>query len=220
AELKSIFEGTPIEIRTVPDIYPAGWERTLVLLLTGKRYDRLPIEAGCIVSNASTAIALGNALVNGMPITHKYVTVSGTGVNTPSTVIATVGTLAHDVVEACGGYSSDDCILCAGGPMMGRAIPNDQFVVALETNGLTTFKNEPIKTVACLRCGKCTEVCPNGLQPVRINAAEKIKDVETLKKLDVMSCIECGLCSYICPSKIDVTEGIRRAKKYLALTKK
>ena len=220
AELKRIFEGTPIEIRTVPDIYPAGWERTLVLLLTGKRYDRLPIEAGCIVSNASTAIALGNALVNGMPITHKYVTVSGTGVNTPSTVIATVGTLAHDVVEACGGYSSDDCILCAGGPMMGRAIPNDQFVVALETNGLTTFKNEPIKTVACLRCGKCTEVCPNGLQPVRINAAEKIKDVETLKKLDVMSCIECGLCSYICPSKIDVTEGIRRAKKYLALTKK
>ena len=55
---------------------------------------------------------------------------------------------------------------------------------------------------------------------MRINAAEKIKDVETLKKLDVMSCIECGLCSYICPSKIDVTEGIRRAKKYLALTKK
>ncbi|MBR0214137.1 MAG: 4Fe-4S binding protein, partial [Solobacterium sp.] len=55
---------------------------------------------------------------------------------------------------------------------------------------------------------------------VRINNAEKVKDIETLKKLDTLSCIECGLCSYICPSKIDVTEGIRRAKRYLALAKK
>ena len=47
AELKKTFEGTPIEIRTVPDIYPAGWERTLVWLLEQKRYDRLPAEVGC-----------------------------------------------------------------------------------------------------------------------------------------------------------------------------
>jgi electron transport complex protein RnfC len=34
-----------------------------------------------------------------------------------------------------------------------------------------------------------------------------------------MDCIECGLCTYICPSKLDVTEGVRRAKRYMALVK-
>ena len=44
--------------------------------------------------------------------------------------------------------------------------------------------------------------------------------VEDLKKLDVNSCIQCGLCSYICPSKIGVTEGVVRAKRYMALVTK
>ena len=220
AELKKTFEGTPIEIRTVPDIYPAGWERTLVWLLEQKRYDRLPAEVGCIINNASTAIALANALLNGMPVTHKLVTVSGDGVADPHNVYVPVGTTAHDIVQACGGYTSEDCMIIAGGPMMGSAIPNDTFVIGPANNGLTVLKHEPLDVVKCLRCGKCTEMCPSGLEPVRINNAEKVKDIETLKKLDTLSCIECGLCSYICPSKIDVTEGIRRAKRYLALAKK
>ncbi len=220
AELKKTFEGTPIEIRTVPDIYPAGWERTLVWLLEQKRYDRLPAEVGCIINNASTAIALADALLNGMPITHKLVTVSGDGVADPHNVYVPVGTTAHDIVQACGGYTSEDCMIIAGGPMMGSAIPNDTFVVGPANNGLTVLKHEPLNVVKCLRCGKCTEMCPSGLEPVRINNAEKVKDIDTLKKLDTLSCIECGLCSYICPSKIDVTEGIRRAKRYMALVKK
>ena len=220
AKLEETFAGTGVDIRTVPDIYPAGWERTLVLLLTGKRYDRLPIEAGCILNNASTAIALADALENGMPLREKYVTVSGDGVKNPQTVVVTVGTPAHDVVEACGGYNSDNVRLIAGGPMMGNAIPNDQFVIGHANNGLTVLNYVEEKVVKCLRCGKCTETCPSGLEPVRINTAEKIKDIEALKKLDVNSCIECGMCNYICPSKIDVTEGVRRAKRYMALTKK
>lgn len=219
AELKKTFEGTPITVRMVPDIYPAGWERTLVWLLENKRYDKLPSEVGCIINNASTAIALADALLNGMPITKKLVTVSGDGVAEPHNVLVTVGTTVHDVVQACGGYTAEDCLMIAGGPMMGSAIPNDTFVVGPADNGLTVLKNLPKKEVKCLRCGKCTEVCPSGLEPVRINNAEKIKAIETLKKLDTQSCIECGLCSYICPSKIDVTEGVRRAKRYMALAK-
>jgi electron transport complex protein RnfC len=82
------------------------------------------------------------------------------------------------------------------------------------------LQNKEVKTVKCLRCGRCTETCPSGLEPVRINQYEKIKDLDALKKLDIMSCIECGMCTYICPSNIDVTEGIRRAKRYLTLQAK
>ena len=216
-QLKNAFAGTPIEIRTVPNVYPMGWERTLVFQLTGKRYGMLPIEAGCILNNASTAIALGNAIDNGKPITHKYVTVSGDAVRKPQNVYVPVGTQAHEIIDACGGFieNTEDVLLVAGGPMMGKAIPNDRFVIQPQNNGLTVLINKPLVEVKCLRCGRCTETCPSGLQPVRINAAQKAMNLEELEILSVNDCIECGMCTYICPSKIEVTEGVRRAKRFL-----
>lgn len=215
--LKKTFEGTPIEIRTVPDLYPMGWERTLVYQLTKKRYDKLPIEAGCILNNASTAIALGNAIDNGMPITHKYVTVSGDALNNPQNVYVPIGTRASTIIDAVGGYveGTEDVLLIAGGPMMGKTIPNDKFVIMPQNNGLTVLVNRPKDEVKCLRCGRCTETCPSGLQPVRIQMSNAIFDEEELMKLSVMDCIECGMCTWICPSKIDVTENVRRAKNFV-----
>jgi electron transport complex protein RnfC len=43
--------------------------------------------------------------------------------------------------------------------------------------------------------------------------------MDMIEKLNVNDCIECGLCTYVCPSKLDVTEGVRRAKRILALKK-
>ncbi len=214
-QLKKTFAGTPIEVRVVPNLYPMGWERTLVYTLTGRRYDKLPIQAGCILNNASTAIALGNAIVNGMPITHKYVTVSGDALKKPQNVLVPVGTKAHEIIEAAGGYKDgvDDVLLIAGGPMMGRTIPNDQFVIAPQNNGLTVLVHKKKEEVPCLRCGKCTEYCPAGLEPVVIAGAAKQFDEPGLEKLSVMDCIECGMCTYVCPSKIDVTENVRRGKR-------
>ena len=221
AALKETFAGTPIEIRTVPDLYPMGWERTLVYQLTKKRYEKLPIEAGCIVNNASTAIALGDAIDNGNPITHKYVTVSGDALKEPKNVYVPIGTKVHEVIDAVGGYKegTEDVFMIAGGPMMGKAIPNDQFVIAAPSNGVTVLENKPVDEVNCLRCGRCTETCPSGLQPVTIQTYQARNDEENLKKLSVMDCIECGLCTWVCPSKIAVTENVRRAKNFLNLRK-
>ena len=209
-----------VEVKPVPDVYPMGWERTLVYEVTKKRYDKLPSEVGCIVSNATTAISFADALVNGMPIVKKVLTVAGDGVKTNKNVEVRVGTSAHEIVEALGGYTSDNVLLIAGGPMMGKTITTDAFVIGTYSNALTIFKNKDIEPIKCLRCGKCSDHCPAGLQPVRINAANKAHDLDTVMALDVNSCIECGMCTYICPSKINVTEGIRQAKRFLALKKK
>ncbi len=219
AALEEAFKDTPIEIKKVPDLYPMGWERTLVYQLTKKRYDKLPIEAGCIVNNASTAIALGDALVNGMPITHKYVTVSGDALKEPKNVHVPIGTKVREIIDACGGYQegTEEVFLIAGGPMMGKTIPNDEFVVAAPCNGLTVLKSGPVEEVNCLRCGRCTETCPSGLQPVTIQMYQARNDEEALNKLSVMDCIECGMCTWVCPSKITVTENVRRAKNFLRL---
>lgn len=202
-----------IQCVSVPDVYPMGWERTLVYQLTKKRYDKLPSEVGCIVNNATTAYMFAKAMTSGEPIVSRMLTVSGDGVKKPANVIAPIGSCVHDVIDACGGYTSDDMVICFGGPMMGSTITTDAVSVERQNNALTVLKKKDIDEVACLRCGSCSDHCPSGLQPVRIVQANKLKDMARLEKLEVNKCIECGMCTYVCPSKIAVTENVRRAKR-------
>jgi electron transport complex protein RnfC len=214
-------EFTNIKIKAVPDAYPMGWERTLVFQIFGERYDKLPGELGVVVNNATTAIAFAEALTLGTGIVEKTVTFSGDALNKPVNVRVPVGVKVSEIVEQIGGYSKQDALVIAGGPMMGKAIKSDDFVITNSSNAITILEAKPINTIPCLRCGKCNDNCPAGILPVRINNAEKVGDVKLIAKLRADQCIECGMCTYVCPSKIEVTENVRKAKRLLlAATKK
>lgn len=210
------YEG--LVIREVPNVYPMGWERTLVKQITKKDYDQLPSEIGVIVNNASTAIALSKGLRQGEAITKRIVTVSGNGIKEPQNVEVVVGMPFNQIVEAIGGYAdAADGFVLAGGPMMGKSVMNDQFVICTYTNSVTCMIREEIEALPCLKCGECTSHCPAHLQPVKIMQAEKGARLEMLEKLDVMRCVECGVCTYICPSKIEVTDFVMKAKRRVNL---
>ena len=209
-----------VEVYPVPDVYPMGWERVLVREVLHKEYGGLPAEAGAIIGNASSAIAIAKAFEKGEAITQKNLTVSGECVKDPHNVCVPVGMPVSEIIEACGGYTQDTVRLISGGPMMGKTIVNDMFVVDRAMNALTVLPAANDDAIACLRCGKCSDHCPSGLQPVRITAALKANDVDEMSKRGVMSCIECGMCTYICPSHIDVTENVRKAKRIVMLKKK
>lgn len=220
ARLKESFASfSDIEVVGVPNVYPMGWERTLLYELLKKRYDRLPSEVGVVVNNATTAIMVANAFVEGIPITEKLVTVSGDGVKDPRNVLVSVGTSVGDVLEACGGASAENIHLINGGPMMGRTLLSDDTVITSATNALTILVERKEDAIGCLRCAACVDACPAGIIPVKIQDAEKAKNLDMIAKLNADACIECGLCTYVCPSKIDVTENVRRAKNALRLRK-
>lgn len=208
-----------IEPKEVPDRYPMGWERVLVETVFNKEYDKLPAELGIIVNNSTTAIMLSKGIREGKPITHRVVTVSGNGVKNPQNVEVAVGTPVDYIINAIGGYVDDDCdgMVIAGGPMMGKSVMNDKFVITTYSNALTVLKKEPVNTLPCLKCGECTLHCPAHLQPVRIMQAEKAANADLLNKLEVERCIECGMCTYICPSKIEVTDMIAKGKRRVQL---
>lgn len=219
-QLEAMVKGDPaISVFKTPDVYPMGWERTLVYEFAKKRYNRLPSEIGIIVNNVTTAIAFARALQYGEGIVEKIVTFSGDGLKNPTNVRVPFGTKVSEIVAQIGGYASEDVLVIAGGPMMGKTIPTDEFVITNFSNAITILKNVKVEDMACMRCGRCNDTCPAGLLPVRINNAEKAKDLDLIVKLSTDQCIECGLCTYVCPSKIDVTEGVRRAKRALALRK-
>ncbi len=221
AKLNETFaDESKVKIVGVQDAYPMGWERVLIYELTKKRYKNIPIEIGVVVSNITTAINLGKTMLTGIPTTAKVVTVSGDGIKNPSNVHCPIGTPSSELIELCGGFTAEEIQLIAGGPMMGKAMTTDKVVIAQADSALTILKYKEVKEMGCLRCGACLENCPVGLQPLHINEAERTKNTTRLEKLNYNNCIECGLCTYVCPSKIAVTEGIRRAKRMMALRKK
>ena len=201
-----------VKIVEVPDAYPMGWERTLVRQVFKKEYNALPSEVGVVVNNAQTVISLGHALLDGEPLHHRLVTVSGDGIVSPNNVICPIYTPANEVIEACGGYVDADINLIPGGPMCGKAVVKDEFALVPQMGALTVLKAVKYEQQACLRCGECTMNCPSGLQPVEIQIAVKKGDVERMLALKAKSCVECGMCSYVCPSHIDVVENMRKAK--------
>lgn len=216
-ELKEIFKsfiGTYPKIRLieVPDMYPMGWEKSLVRYIKHTDYEKLPIEKGIVVNNVSTIYAIYEALKEQKPLIERIVTFSGILFKNPMNVRLKVGTNVKEVIEQVVGLEENEYTFVSGGPMMGEQIPSSDFIISASTNCILAVpKVCDIDPINCLRCGKCVRVCPAKITPVMIK--DYINDKEELKKLNVNKCIECGLCSYICPSKILVREYVREAKR-------
>ena len=218
-ELKSVFDnyiGTylKIEIKSVRNYYPAGWEKRLVEDITGKQYQKLPLEVGVVVNNVSTIYAIYEALKYKKPLIERIITFSGEKLKTCCNVLVKIGTPIKDVLDELGFEGSG--IIISGGPMMG--IKNDtDLVISSNQNCILVLDEEECSETNCLKCGKCIEVCPAKLSPVIImkNMESKNKKLDELNSLQPQKCIECGLCSYICPAKILVRERVKKAKQIL-----
>ena len=65
-----------VEVKELPDIYPAGDEQVLVYQLTGRVVPEtgIPIHVGCVVVNSEPALNIYKAS-QGQPVTEKYITV-------------------------------------------------------------------------------------------------------------------------------------------------
>lgn len=201
-----------IKIKEVPNLYPMGFERTLIKEVYNLEYEKLPIEKGIVVNNVSTIFAIYRVLKYNEPFTERVVTFAGNGFKKPQNILVKIGTEAKEVINNLIGYKDiEEVNLIAGGPMMGESIPSSELIISPNLNSILVLKNKMDKELECIRCGKCIEVCPMKICPVLIK--DNLKNIDKLKKLKALDCIECGLCSYICPSKILVREYVKQAKE-------
>ena len=86
------------------------------------------------------------------------------------TVFVRDGTSFAELLEAAGGVKPGVTLkkALAGGPMMGIALSSLDVPIQKQNNGLTLLAEDPnekaeLQRTACLRCGRCTTVCPVGL---------------------------------------------------------
>jgi electron transport complex protein RnfC len=207
-----------IELVKVPARYPAGGEKQLTKVITGKEVPSggLPIHVGIVMHNVATAAAVFRAVTRGEPIVSRYVTITG-DVEEPRNLQVLLGTPVKDCVEKCGCANFDEVDVILGGPMMGMHVTHPDIPIIKTSNCiLINEKQTHQPEMPCIRCGKCVFVCPVKLMPQQLYWFAKANDFDATQRWNLFDCIECGLCSYVCPSHIPLVQYYRYAKTQIA----
>ena len=198
-----------IKIYPLLDAYPNGYERYLVSEILGLTYNKLPIEVGVVNENVSTIYSIYEALKYHKPQIDRIVTISGQGIKKPANYLLKVGTNFNELLLKTNQYKElKEPLIISGGAMMGTSIASDELIITSDTNCILILENKEYKTYPCIKCGKCSEVCPVNLIPSLI-----MDNKNKAKELKINKCMNCGLCSYVCPSKIEVREILKKIKE-------
>ena len=91
-----------ISVASLKTKYPQGAERSLIYATTGRSINSsmLPADAGCIVDNVATIVAIKDAVKDGKPLFSRVVTVTGDAVANPGNFLVRTGTNVNELIEA------------------------------------------------------------------------------------------------------------------------
>ena len=207
-----------IEVMPLKVQYPQGGEKQLIDAVLSKQVKSgaLPISTGAVVQNVGTIYAVYEAIQKNKPLIERVVTVTGKSLDKPANYLARIGTPLKTLIEASGGIPENTGKIIGGGPMMGKALLSADLPVTKGTSGILLISQEesvrkPMR--ACIRCAKCVNVCPMGLNPTFLMVDTQQQDWERAERGHIVDCIECGSCSFTCPSNRPLLDFIRMGKQ-------
>lgn len=226
AALKKLVANEPdITVKALKTKYPQGAERQLIYAVTGRAINSsmLPADAGCIVDNVDTVVAINQAVREGKPLMHRIVTVTGDAVNDPRNFIVRIGTNYQELIEEAGGFKAEPAKIVSGGPMMGFALFGLDVPCTKTSSALLCMTEDEVSAYepsACINCGRCVEVCPGRIVPSKLADFAEHGDDERFLAYNGMECCECGCCSFVCPAKRQLTQSIKSMRKMQLAKKK
>lgn len=203
-----------IEVFVARTKYPQGAEKTLIKRVMGRQVPNggLPADVGVVVSNISTVKAISDAIQKGMPLIERVASITGPKMKNPGNFIVKIGTNVQDLIDYCGGTTDDDVLIKMGGPMMGFALNDTNVPMMKGSNGIIAIDTDVTEPVACIKCGRCVDVCPMELSPLYFAKYADEQNWQGLKDKGIMNCVECRCCEYICSSKIPIVTKIKAGK--------
>lgn len=220
AHLRSLLgSDSGISVVALKTRYPQGGEKQLIAAVTGRQVPpppALPIDVGAVVCNASTAVAVYEAVQKNKPLIERVVTVTGKSLKEPKNLLTRMGTPVESLIAKCGGLPEGDIRVLNGGPMMGRALVNLAMPVMKGCSGIVVMSGKEVlrgKESACIKCAKCVSACPMGLEPYLISKLTRKRAWDDAERNDITSCIECGCCQFTCPANIPLLDHIRLGKQ-------
>jgi len=214
-----------VTVKALKTKYPQGAERQLIYAATGRKINStmLPADVGCVVNNVDTVVAIYHAVFEGKPLMERIVTVTGDAIKDPRNFKVHIGTNYHELIEEAGGFKKEPAKIISGGPMMGFGIFDLDVPTTKTASALLCLTKDDVSSMeptACIKCGRCVEVCPGRVLPNKLMMAAIHDDEETFLKLNGMECCECGCCSFVCPAKRPLTQTIKSMRKMQLAKKK
>ncbi len=205
------------EIAMVGSWFPQGDEKQMIRTLTGLEVPSggEALDVGAVVSNVGTVFAVYEAVALLKPVIEKALTVAGGAIRNPGNLKVRIGTPLTDLVEECGGFVEMPEKIVIGGPMTGSAIFDLSTPVTKNTTGVLFLTSREIRNsrrTNCLRCGRCVEACPMGLDPTNLFKLIDHGAYGEAFGQGLKDCRECGCCAYVCPARIPLVQGLRVGK--------
>lgn len=221
AALRTACAKSAVEIVEIPRKYPSGGERQLIYALTGKQVPsgNIPANIGVLCINVATVYAIKRAVIDGEPLISRVVTVTGGACATQRNYQALIGTPIKHLLRHSGVNNNRLNQLIMGGSISGFKLPSDEVPVVktsycILAPDIDEFAPAPPER-ACIRCGRCAEVCPASLLPQQLLWHAKAANHQQLEEHNLFDCIECGACNYVCPSHIPLVDYYRAGKVHL-----
>ncbi|MFA6233551.1 MAG: electron transport complex subunit RsxC [Bacteroidota bacterium] len=219
AAMEKALRGQPgLSVCALQTKYPQGAEKMLIKAVKGREVPpgKLPLNVGVVIQNIGTAVAIHDAVAKGEPSITAALTVTGRGIRTPKNLIVPIGTPIAEVIAFCGGLTDTAAKVIVGGPMMGVAQHDLNAPVMKATSGIVVLTHDEVRRqqeTACLRCGKCIEVCALHLIPTRLARLAQLNFIEEAEQLSITTCMECGSCAFTCPANIPLVQWLRLGKQ-------
>lgn len=238
--MASACANTSVRVHLLGDYYPAGDEYDLVYETTQRLIPPggIPLNVGVVVCNVETFANMARA-AGGRPVTHKTLTIAG-AVRHPTTLTVPLGSTLLDCINAAGGPTVSDPVLCIGGMMMGETTDDFARAVTKTTGGVIVLPRDhhvierklrpaaaqnAIGKSACDQCRYCTEFCPRYLLGYAVEPHQVMRSLAFTASGEAhwnqlaALCCSCGLCTlYACPEELFPKEACDRSKAEMRRT--
>ena len=207
-----------IEVKVMKKRYPQGGEKQLIDAVMRRQVKSggLPIDVGAVVQNVGTSLAVYEAVQKNKPLVTNVLTVTGDTLapECQHNYLFRIGVPLSFIASHAGGVPEGTVKIVSGGPMMGKAVANLDATTVKGSSSLLYLSDTTLRRQEspCIRCGRCADACPMGLEPFLLKSLYKASDLEELEKNAAQDCIECGCCQYSCPASIPLLDNIRMAK--------
>ncbi len=208
-----------ISVKALKTKYPQGAERQVIYVTTGRKiYSKmLPADAGCVVDNVQTVLAVYDAVCRSIPSISRVMTLTGDAMAKPQNYEVKFGMSHAELLEEAGGLVEGGAEkIISGGPMMGMAMYDRNVPITKTSSSILAMSKDEVaacEPTNCIRCGRCATVCPSHLVPQKMAEAAERSDLELFQKLNGMECYECGTCTYVCPAKRRLTQSFKQARR-------
>ena len=185
-----------IEVAVMKKRYPQGGEKQLIDAVMKRQVKSggLPISVGAVVQNVATSLAVYEAVQKNIPLITNVLTITGNclPVERQHNYKFRIGMPLSYIIEQAGGVPEAAAKLVSGGPMMGRAIANVEAATVKGSSSVLYLSEESTRRKPqsnCIRCGKCADACPMGLEPFLLYRLNKAGNTDELEKNAVQDCI-------------------------------